>query len=226
MRVKELLGSDRPGHLFAATVTGLGILAIAYVIGSPWLAGVGLVTIGWEWLATPDVDYAEKRRPLTKICNVLQKKRTHPFIKLLQFTSALIWAMICWCWQPYGWLVPHRSKYSHSLTVGLPCRLLYVIAIAWVVCWLWFPAGLDWMMGDAIAVVSGSEAGAWLKLAMHSGFTLNALWAGLKGLLVLAAALLDVALTLGDRWSVILVGAAIGDFVHLTKDGYSLEKML
>lgn len=126
MNIKKLMGSDRPGHLFAACVVGLTLALIGHSIASPWLIGVGGVVVAWEWLATPDVDLAWKRRP-----------------------NGLLWKFVCALWWPYSKVVPHRSKYSHSLRYGLPLRLFYVALLVLIPCELLQLPLWEWMILDA-----------------------------------------------------------------------------
>lgn len=60
----------------------------------------------WELFATCDMDLAENRRP----------KRL----------PSKLWVGF---WYPWGKLVKHRSFLSHSLLIGTPLRLVYVLAI-------------------------------------------------------------------------------------------------
>lgn len=100
---KFSLDSNRDGHMTAAVFIG-ACLAFAGIANDwNWLLYAGFVTVAWEWLATPDVDYANRR----------------------SFES-LEWAIVCLLWLPYSSFVPHRSIYSHSLLIGLPLRMIYV----------------------------------------------------------------------------------------------------
>jgi hypothetical protein len=100
-----VLGSDRPGHLFAAAVTAIAMGVVAVLLRSPWVGQAGLVVVLWEWACTPDVDLANQRN----------RRR-----------GSVLWRLLCWLWLPYAVLVGHRSRFSHSLALGLPCRLAYV----------------------------------------------------------------------------------------------------
>jgi uncharacterized metal-binding protein len=122
---------------------------------------------------------------------------------------------------PYGWAVPHRSKFSHSLTIGLPCRFLYALLVVSV---LW-PSVFDWAISASLQQLVNGEAIAWL-LSAPAQSPLDAFWAILKGLVLLPGDLWQFAVSLGDRFLVLLVGAIVGDVVHLLKDGYSLKEML
>jgi uncharacterized metal-binding protein len=168
-----IFGSDRPGHLFAITVTG-GALIVAGAFLGPWLSGVGTLAILWEWACTPDVDYAENR----------SLKKGNP-----------LWQLICLAWLPYGELVRHRSKLSHSLAFGLPCRFAYVVLLLWVLAWCGFTGPYDWAWGEV-----------W------------GLWEHQSGAEALALFI--------DRWSMMLIGAALGDTVHLLKDDYNLIEVI
>lgn len=120
-----LLGSDRPGHLFAAMVTGavvtgcgVALLPVTLAAGVPglsaWIMQVGGLVVAWEWACTPDVDVADKRNRLK---------------------GSVLWGAICCLWYPYAKVIGHRNKLSHSLAYGLPCRLGYfcILPIAGVV---------------------------------------------------------------------------------------------
>lgn len=97
------LNSNRDGHMTAAVVVG-AVIAIAGAANDlDWLFNAGLVVVAWEWLATPDVDYANKRT-----------------------ADSIEWMLVCLLWFPFSALVKHRSVFSHSLLVGLPVRMAYV----------------------------------------------------------------------------------------------------
>ena len=231
MKLGALLGSDRPGHLFAATVTGIFLIVTGFIVGWPALMGIGAICIVWEWSCTPDVDYANRRKPLAKVRKALRKrcsrrKRGSRLIKLLQIVSALLWTLICWLWWPYGWMVSHRNKYSHSLAYGLPCRLLYAVtAVCLMSLWLQ-PAIATWLIGDLVTAFLQSDAMHWFAVAQDAGSTLDVLWSFIKGVALLPEAIWTVLKLIAERWSIVIMGAAIGDVVHLSKDGYSLEKMV
>lgn len=101
-----LFGSSRPGHLFASGCVGLGVCVYGIATGSPWWAMVGAVVPLWEWACTPDVDLAENRN---------------------RSRGSFFWRLVCSFWYPYGELTPHRSRFSHSLLIGTPLRLLYTM---------------------------------------------------------------------------------------------------
>lgn len=100
------LDSNRDGHMTAAVVVGAAVSGIGLYLTQDWLAYAGLVTIGWEWMATPDVDYASKRKAKT-----------------------LEWFIVSTFWLPFSWSVSHRSFLSHSILFGLPTRLAYVFVL-------------------------------------------------------------------------------------------------
>jgi len=104
-----VLGSDRPGHLTAAVVVGAGVVLVGLVLRSNWVVQVGVLVPCWEWACTPDVDIANRRS---------------------RGRGSLLWQLVCLVWWPYAKVVGHRSRLSHSLAFGLPCRLGYVGAIA------------------------------------------------------------------------------------------------
>lgn len=108
-----LYGSNRPGHMFAAWLMSGTVVLIGAHSDNPWLVRCGLTIAAWEWLCTPDVDYAALRKP------------DSPF-----------WWIICTFWLPYSWAVPHRSRFSHSLLYGLPCRFLYVVSLPLMLWWM------------------------------------------------------------------------------------------
>ena len=111
---EEMLhGSNRPGHMFAAWVVGGFVFFLGIYFNDLWLIRCGFTVAVWEWLCTPDVDYAARRRP-----------------------NGWFWRIICAFWLPYSWMVPHRSRFSHSLLYGLPCRVLYIVCwpiLLWIV---------------------------------------------------------------------------------------------
>lgn len=99
----KVLDSNRTGHVAAAAVFGLGILAAAAIIRSPGLV-ISAVTIPlWELCCTPDVDINTR------------SSRKGPWYRRL-------WVL--W-WKPYARMVSHRSKWSHSLFWGLPLRFIW-----------------------------------------------------------------------------------------------------
>ena len=104
-----LMGSDRPGHLTAAVITGAGVVLVGLLLRSQWLVQVGILVPCWEWACTPDVDIANRR----------SRGRGSP-----------LWQLVCLLWWPYAKVVGHRSRFSHSLALGLPCRLGYVGVVA------------------------------------------------------------------------------------------------
>lgn len=104
-----LWGSDRPGHLTAAIVVGAVVILAGLLLRSQWLVEVGILVPCWEWACTPDVDIANRR----------SMGRGSP-----------LWQLVCIIWWPYAKVVGHRSKLSHSLAFGLPCRLGYVGVVA------------------------------------------------------------------------------------------------
>ena len=106
-RSDTILGSNRKGHLFAASVGAIVVTGVGIVNRNTDLAMIGGGIIAWEWACTCDVDIAWKRKP-----------------------KGLVWTLICCAWTPYSWVVPHRSEFSHSLLIGTPLRMLYVVAIA------------------------------------------------------------------------------------------------
>lgn len=223
MNFKSLMGSDRPGHLFAIAITGTLITASGIVATSSWLVSVGLGAIAWEWACTPDVDLVENRKPLNKLRNVL-RKRGSGFIKLMRLITGVMWCLVCWAWLPYGWLVGHRSKFSHSLTLGLPCRFCYAVLVSLALCpWL-----IDWAIANALDNLVASESFAWIQAGINhfTNSPTEATWAILKGLTGFPADLWESVKMMGDRFSVLVVSAIVGDTVHLFKDGYSLRKMI
>ncbi|PZV05772.1 MAG: hypothetical protein DCF32_10680 [Leptolyngbya sp.] len=125
---KMLMGSDRPGHLFAAVVAGATVATIGALILSPWLATIGAIVPIWEWAATPDVDVADQRS---------------------RSKGSILWRAICCLWFPYGKLVGHRSRLSHSLAFGLPCRVCYVFLVAAIAAQLGISAPWSFLMGGA-----------------------------------------------------------------------------
>jgi hypothetical protein len=223
LKLKSLMGSDRPGHLAAIVGVGGLVIITGTVIGSPWLMGVGGLAILWEWACTPDVDLVENRKPLKKLA-MRCKKRGSFIVRLWRVVTGLLWCLICWLWWPYGYLVSHRSKFSHSLTVGLPCRLLYVLCVLWL---LW-PQAFDWAIADSIQLLLSSEAAMWLRAGfVHLwSMPLEATWAILKGFTLLPGDVWQFVASLGDRVFMLLVAAALGDFVHLSKGNYSLKEMI
>jgi len=169
-----IFGSDRPGHLFAIGVTG-GLLMIAGAFLGPWLSGVGALAIAWEWACTPDVDVSEQRS--------LDKAWRE---------GGPLWFIICVVWRPYGYVVGHRSKLSHSLAMGLPCRFAYVVVLLlWALAGVGFTGPYDWVWGEIAAAWSGQGSGPAIALFL-------------------------------DRWSMALAAAVLGDTVHLLKDGYEI----
>jgi len=122
-----LFGSDRPGHLFAAVVAGSAIAVAGAITMDSWLVQVGLLVPAWEWACTPDVDLANQRN----------RRR-----------GSIFWRLICWLWWPYGVAVGHRSKLSHSLMFGLPCRLAYVAAAIALIGYLGIVGPWEFLVGD------------------------------------------------------------------------------
>ena len=104
-----LLGSNRPGHMFAAGITGAVFLLLGAHCNNDWLVKCGCVVVAWEWACTPDVDYASRRKP--------------------DPSTEFFWTLVCLLWRPYSWLVPHRSRWSHSLLFGLPLRFVYATSL-------------------------------------------------------------------------------------------------
>lgn len=160
MRWVTLMGSDRPGHLFAN--------AIAAIITAPFAPKVAVAVLAWEWFASPDMDLTENRRPK----GVLEK----------------LWV---WFWLPYGKLVAHRSRFSHSLLLGTTCRLAYVVA---------------W--GAISAYLLGYDID-WQPL-------LDALWLVWLALQNLGRVIFDSI----QNWLFILYSGWISDGTHLLKDNY------
>jgi uncharacterized metal-binding protein len=138
-----VFGSDRPGHLFAASMVAAGFVGVGIWLAWPWLVGVGYTVLFWEWFATPDVDMSE-RRSLGK--------------------GDVVWRFICLMWRPYGAITPHRSKFSHSLAIGLPCRLGYCVAVLWGLSWLGWSWPYDWAWGDAWALWNDYDAAGAILL--------------------------------------------------------------
>ncbi|MEL7313561.1 MAG: DUF2227 family putative metal-binding protein [Cyanobacteria bacterium J06559_3] len=104
-----LRGSNRPGHMFAAGAACTVFLLLGNHFINGWLIKCGLTIFAWEWSCTPDVDCAAQRKPNPK--------------------TEFFWTLVCLVWRPYSWLVPHRSRWSHSLLFGLPLRFLYITSI-------------------------------------------------------------------------------------------------
>ncbi|MEM9149886.1 MAG: DUF2227 family putative metal-binding protein [Cyanobacteria bacterium P01_F01_bin.3] len=224
----SLLGSDRPGHLFAAFMVGIWLIAVGLLLPLYWLASVGVVVIFWEWACTADVDFANNRKPLTKLRNAM-RKRGSPCIKLMRICGGLMWCLICWAWMPYGHMVKHRSKYSHSLAYGLPCRFVYTLLPLLFLAWLLQPAFFQWLISDAVLLITSGDAAQWFGRGAElfsRGHTLDSLWVFINASIFVFGDIWSVVQLVGSRWSVLIVGAAIADVVHLAKDGYSLEMMI
>jgi uncharacterized metal-binding protein len=106
--IRQLVkGTNRDSHLrLNLWVTALlfGFATIQYLDGSDdagWWIGVAIVCRMTEVFISPDVDQA----------NLWGAKRGNIIYR--------IW------WSLFGALTPHRSKMSHSLLLGLPCRLTW-----------------------------------------------------------------------------------------------------
>lgn len=119
----SILDSNREGHLTAAFLTGLGIFGYSLYADTPALLITALTTIGWEFLATPDMDHASRQ-----IWGSIWRR---------------LWVL--W-WKPYSKLVGHRSRWSHSLLFGLPTRLIYGLMPLWL--WLGHIVHECWRIGD------------------------------------------------------------------------------
>lgn len=107
--IHPLLGSNRPGHLFAAGLTGLALVLAGLWQQEPVLGRMGVTVLLWELVATPDMDHNSRG-----ISGNLVRR---------------IWVIF---WRPYTLLIGHRSIWSHSLLFGTPARLLY-LALPWIV---------------------------------------------------------------------------------------------
>lgn len=95
-----LFSSNRPGHVFAAIAVGTLLTTVAISQRNHGLLVTAATIPIWELIATPDVDI-DTRSP-----------RRGPWYRRL-------WVL--W-WKPYAKMVSHRSRWSHSLLLGLPAR--------------------------------------------------------------------------------------------------------
>jgi len=104
-------GTNRDSHLklnFWITVTLIGYAVTqSKALGGNgdalWWLGVAITCRSTELLISPDVDQA----------NSWGAKRGFIFYR--------IW------WSLFGSFTPHRSRFSHSLLFGLPCRLMWAL---------------------------------------------------------------------------------------------------
>jgi uncharacterized metal-binding protein len=104
---------------------------------------VGLALGGWlGWLVDPDLDLADYR--------------THTegrIYRRLGQVAGMVWQAY---WLPYGWLVRHRSPYSHLPGLGT------VIRMAWL---LWLPLTLATALGlplDGLAILAPGLLLGWV----------------------------------------------------------------
>ena len=127
----SIFDSNRTGHMFAAISASIGVTIAAHHYGIPVLQKAGPVIFLFELVASPDVD-VEQRKP----------KRGKPLRNL--------WVRF---WDPFAEIIPHRSKWSHSLLIGTPFRMFY----------LTFPFLL---IGIVAAFFRGYDVMAWAKLTL------------------------------------------------------------
>ena len=111
MRSVSFLDSNRTGHMTAAIATGIFLTAIALRYQSPQILTIAITVPAWELVATMDMDHNSRR-------------------------ISGSWLRRVWVsyWYAYQQLVGHRSRFSHSLLIGNPCRWFYVLA-PWVLIW-------------------------------------------------------------------------------------------
>lgn len=125
--------SGRPEHLTANALACTAILIIAQREGTPLIGMVCAAACALvEIMATPDVDLAENRK---------KQRREHWLWE---------WYRVSY-WGPFGLRVAHRSRWSHSLALGLPLRLIYGF---W---WAAVPVVMLWQQG----VISWEEVWFW-----------------------------------------------------------------
>lgn len=159
--INALTNSDRCGHLPAAIITGGIMIVTAVTLGMPLLFKAGVFCGLWEWLATSDVDLVKQRKLI----------------------KASPWTLVNLFWFPYSLLIPrHRHPLSHSLLLGLPCRLLYALIVVNAI--VWFITG---------TLLTPPDPSNWFNVA----------W----------------------QWKAALLGFAVADVIHLSKDGYGLVEM-
>ena len=186
------LNSNREGHLFAAIVSGVLVtgLGMAAVILEPdlnlgWFAISGLLIPVWEWGCSMDFDHSRRK--------VFTQNQESP-----------VWVVWKAYWAPYKWTIHHRSQLSHSLLLGTPARIAYLL---WpLLLWQVFQMGL----GGAVAAFNRAvfyTSVEWLTAFMlDPRSTLQALGAAWESL---------------GGWRSPITAAVIGDIIHLCKDGYS-----
>jgi hypothetical protein len=132
MDISKLFNSNREGHLFAASVVGLGLAAASWrMIDGELLrysaTMTGILVPLWELFATPDMDHSSRKMGGTLF--------------------RCLWVLF---WGPYRALVPHRSRWSHSLLIGTPARMLYVWGVPLLLTRQWWQ-GVDVSMLVALS---------------------------------------------------------------------------
>lgn len=104
--------------IVVALALGGGIAALGHpVLGLK--AGITITT--WGLLFSPDLDLSNTGRHQGGGC-----KAWHRWKRM----------RLGWFWKPYGYLIPHRSEFSHTLIPGTLLRLLYVLIVPGLL-WLW-----------------------------------------------------------------------------------------
>lgn len=112
MTLARFLDSNRTGHMTAAIVTGVSLIAIALHYQSPQILTAAITVPTWELIATMDMDHASRR-----------------------ISGSLLRRAWVGYWYVYQQLVGHRSRFSHSLLIGNPCRWAYVLT-PWILVWV------------------------------------------------------------------------------------------
>ena len=112
MTFSKFLDSNRTGHITAAIATGTFLTAIALHYQSPKMLTAAITVPTWELMATMDMDHDS--RPVS---------------------GSLLRRVWVGYWYVYQQLVGHRSRFSHSLLIGNPCRWAYVLA-PWILVWV------------------------------------------------------------------------------------------
>ena len=116
----------------AAAVTIGGLLTLT---GRPLIGLQATATISiWGLMFSPDLDLADTGRHQGGGC-----KAWHRWKRM----------GLGWCWKPYGFLIKHRSPYSHTLIPGTLIRLLYVF-IPFVVGYLFIAKPDLWIIFDKL----------------------------------------------------------------------------